>query len=219
MAVHELAWHQRLAVGLLAGLMRLWTRTLRFEWGRDVDALMDSPPESAVVILWHNRLFVSPEFYRRYFKDRELVVLISASGDGAWLSAFMQRLGIRAVRGSHYKRGARALRELIQESRAKRVVGVTPDGSRGPIYEMKTGAVAVALKTGAPVVLLSFNFSRAWRLRSWDRFYLPLPFSRISVQAEQVEMDEALRGMDLRDAANELKQRLDAMTRDADQSQ
>ena len=104
-----------------------------------------------------------------------MAALISASGDGAWLAAFIQQLGMRPVRGSRYNRGAQAVRELMKVLADGGDIAVTPDGSRGPMYDMKAGAVAVALKTGAPIVLLSFNFNGAWRLKSWDRFYILIP--------------------------------------------
>jgi len=178
----RLRGYQRLAIVFLAFVVRGWTRTLRFELSERGRRILDHRLPPTVTILWHNRLFVAPEFYRRYGGGRRLAALVSASGDGAWLSAFLERLNIRAVRGSRYKRGAQAIREMIEANRAGYDVAVTPDGSRGPIYEMKPGAVAVALKTGAPILLVSFNFRGAWRLKSWDGFYLPHPFSRVRAE-------------------------------------
>ncbi len=210
----QLVWHQRLLLRFVALLIGLWARTLRFVWGADVQRIMDQPFGPCVVILWHNRLFVAPEFFRRYFRQRKLASLISASADGGWLAAFFQILGILPIRGSRYNRGAQAFRELIVASRDGYDISVTPDGSRGPLYDMKPGAVAVALKTGAPIVLLSFNFSRAWRLKSWDRFYLPVPFSRVEVKIDAVGHPAELGTADSKAAAGILKARLDAITED-----
>lgn len=213
-AARELSGPQRVLLACLAALLRLWWRTLRFRWSADVQSVMEAPPRSSVVILWHNRLFAAPEFFRRYFAGRRLATLISASADGAWLAALVRRLGMSPIRGSHYKRGVQAVREMIVAQEAGCDIAVTPDGSRGPMYDLKPGAVAVALKTGAPFVLFSLNFSRAWRLKSWDRFYLPLPFSRIEVGMDRIE-DPASLGDDPREVAHRLKQRMDALTRDA----
>ena len=84
-------------------------------------------------------------------------MLISASGDGAWLSAFLKQVGMHPVRGSRYNRGPQAV-QLIEANQQGYDIEITPDGSRGPIYDMKAGAVMVALKTKTPIVLLSFNF-------------------------------------------------------------
>lgn len=213
-APKQLKWRQRVLLCLVAGIMRVWSRTLRFHWAPNVQAVIDHPPAPSVVILWHNRLFPSAEFFRRNFSARKLSVLISASGDGAWLAAFLEKIGMRAVRGSRYNRGPQALRELITASEDGCDIGVTPDGSRGPMYDMKAGALTVALKTGAPILLLSFNFSRAKRLGSWDRFYLPMPFSRVEVLMDEVGAVASLGTEDPKEVAPLLKARLDAITVD-----
>jgi lysophospholipid acyltransferase (LPLAT)-like uncharacterized protein len=194
--------------------MRLWCRTLRFRWGPAEQELMDDPGPPGVVVLWHNRLFVAPEFFRRYFRHRRVAALISASGDGAWLAGFLLRLGIRPVRGSRHRRGPQAFRELLAAQREGLDIGITPDGSRGPCYDMKPGAVAVAAKTGAPVVLLSFNFTRARRLNSWDGFYLPWPFSSVELRMKRLPPVVAEGGEALGQAAARLKAELDALTAD-----
>lgn len=209
----ELKWHQRLLLALLAIMMRVWGRTLRFHWGKDVQDVIDGETPPAVVILWHNRLFAAPIFYLRNFKSRRLATLISTSQDGAWLAGFLRQLGMRPVRGSRFNRGAQAVRDLISAQKEGFDIGVTPDGSRGPLYDMKAGAVTVALKTGAPVVLLSFNHSGAWQLKSWDKFYIPHPFSKIEVRIDKVGPAADL-SEDPKEAAAMLKARMDAITRD-----
>jgi len=209
----QLKWYQYALLALLAICMRIWGRTLRFYWGTDVDEILKTKMPPSVVIAWHNRLFAAPAFYRRYFRERRLASLISASKDGAWLAAFFRLLGMRPVRGSRHHRGAQAFRELLALQREGCDITVTPDGSRGPMYDMKPGAVALALKTGAPIVLLSFNHSRAWRLKSWDRFFIPYPFSRIEVRVDRV-VDGRELGEDPKEAAVLLKKRMDAITLD-----
>jgi lysophospholipid acyltransferase (LPLAT)-like uncharacterized protein len=58
-------------------------------------------------------------------------------------------------------------------------IGITPDGPRGPMYTVEPGVLVVTRRLHAPMVLMGAQFTRAWRLRSWDRFYIPVPFSRI----------------------------------------
>jgi len=128
--------------------------------------------------MWHNRLFLMAELFRRFRKERPLYALISASRDGAWLTDFFAIVGIQAVRGSSSRRGREALTALIEEIRAGHDLGITPDGPRGPCYEFKAGAVTVARRTRAPIALVGVAFESAWELRSWDRFIIPKPFSR-----------------------------------------
>ena len=109
----KLQWHQRCVLGVFGVVMRLWTRSLRFHFGADVQSVIDESPSPAVLILWHNRLFVAPEFFRRFMPERKLAAIISASSDGAWLAGFFEQLGIKPIRGSRHGRGAQAFREMV----------------------------------------------------------------------------------------------------------
>jgi lysophospholipid acyltransferase (LPLAT)-like uncharacterized protein len=209
----QLKWHQRVLLAVLALFMRLWGRTLRYHWGTDVQSMMDGETAPAVVIFWHNRLFAGILFYLRYFRKRRLATLISASKDGAWLAGFVEKLGVRPVRGSRFNRGAQAVRDMITANKEGFDIGVSPDGSRGPLYDMKPGALKVALKTSAPIILLSLNHTAAWRLKSWDRFYIPHPFSKVEVLMDVVAPDEVA-GLEVEEAAAALKARMDAITVD-----
>ena len=208
-----LKWYQRSSLLVLLSLMLLWGQTLRFHFGANSKRSFINAPHSAVIVLWHNRLFAASIFFRRYLSKRRMAALVSTSRDGAWLAEFVKCLGIFPVRGSRYKRGSQALRELIAKQRQGFDVVVTPDGSRGPMYDMKPGAVNVAMNTGSPIFLLSFNYSRAWRLKSWDKFYVPYPFSRIDVRidylAEGIDADSCSYN-----AAASLKKRMDTITLD-----
>lgn len=174
---------------------------------------MDDEMPPAVMIIWHNRLLAGTAFYLRHLQERRLATLISASKDGAWLSGFVEKLGVRTVRGSRFNRGAQAVRDMITASNEGFDIGVTPDGSRGPLYDMKPGALRVALKTGAPIILLSLNHTSAWRLKTWDRFYIPHPFSKVEARMDVVSLDE-VSGLEVEEATAVLKARMDAITVD-----
>lgn len=201
---------------LASSLIQLWTRTLRFHLGEDVQKVIESAPPSSVAVLWHNRLFPVPEFYRRYVRNRKLATIVSSSNAGAWLSGLLEQMGIQPIRGSRNRRGTQAFREMLKASQSGYDVGITPDGSRGPVYEMKPGAAFLALQTGSPIVLLSYNYQRAFRLNSWDRFYIPWPFSVVEVRMDLIEKSREVLGDDVNRAAEILRVRLNAITDDRD---
>lgn len=201
----------RLVAWMAATLLFCWWRTLRFDLDASVRELEQNPPPPSLVLLWHNRLFGAPEMYRRFFSGRRLAALVSASGDGGWLAGFLGRLGIQPVRGSHHNRGALALKECLAALEDGCDIAITPDGSRGPVYEMKPGAAALAVKTGAPVCLVDFRYLTALRLASWDRFYLPLPFSRVVVSVERVVLPAACEESAQESAARELQSQMEAL--------
>ena len=99
-----------------------------------------------------------PEFFRRYFGQRKVASMISASQDGGWLAAILEKLGIQPIRGSQHARGGQALLEAMKTQAAGYDLAITPDGSRGPVYRVKPGAAAVAIHCQAPILMLSFRF-------------------------------------------------------------
>jgi hypothetical protein len=85
------------------------------------------------------------------------------------------------IRGSSTATGARALRDYY-EALVKEGVSpvITPDGPRGPRFQFKPGAILLAQMSGRPILPLAYAASRAWLIK-WDKFVLPVPFSRIAI--------------------------------------
>ena len=197
-------------------LYRLWTLSIRLSY-RDEDARaeMKNTTEPVTIILWHNRLFLAGEWHQRFRKKRRCYGLISGSRDGAWLETFYGWAGIRAIRGSRNRRGSQATRDLIRLVKDGHDAGVTPDGSRGPKYQAKSGAVLIAKASRSPVALLSFSYSKAIRLKSWDEFVIPLPFSRVEVQTRILPNAELFKDRDLEQATQRVEKLLSEMTDDS----
>ncbi|MES1194790.1 MAG: lysophospholipid acyltransferase family protein, partial [Opitutus sp.] len=178
-SINEVRGWRRLILWMLALLLRGWGRTLRFEADAGTHARLATADQPMALVIWHNRLFVSAEYFRRYRTKRSVYALVSASKDGAWLAAFYRLIGLIPVRGSSSNFGREAGKALIEVMRAGHDIGITPDGPRGPMYVVEPGVLVVTRRNNAPMLLVGVEFTRAWRLKSWDRFYIPLPFSRV----------------------------------------
>lgn len=188
-AIHDITGWRQALLWPLGLLVRVWSSTLRFDIDPEERRVFERRDTPVAFVLWHNRLFLVAEFHRRYRGGRPVYGLVSASRDGAWLAAFFSLVGMRAVRGSSSQRAREAATALVGVLRAGHDIGITPDGPRGPCYDFKPGALIVTRHTGAPMLLLGGEFSSAWRLGSWDGFYLPKPFSRVRVRCVAVEAD------------------------------
>lgn len=178
-----------LLIRFLAFMLCQWTRTLRFVPLRDPRPALDrSTP--GVYLLWHNRLFLVAEINRRFRRSKDsspMHGLVSASKDGAYLSYFFERVGIVPLRGSSSRRGAQALREILDVLNSGGSIGITPDGPRGPCYDFKVGSTLLMRKTRSHVVMIGARFGCALRLKSWDGFYIPLPFSKVYLDYELID--------------------------------
>jgi len=158
--------------------------------------------------LWHNQLLLSLLFRRTYDVRKRLVALVSASKDGAWLAALFDKVGVPTVRGSSNRFGREALRSLIDSLQQGDHVAITPDGPRGPAYSLEGGAIVAARRAGAEIVLIGADIGSAWRLDSWDGFFIPKPFAKINVKAERIRVPD-LRVM--KEPIQEIRDRLYAM--------
>jgi lysophospholipid acyltransferase (LPLAT)-like uncharacterized protein len=178
-------WHQRLAAFLIVGAVRMFTATLRYRFVDD-GKTFSAESSPAIFCIWHNRLALSMAIYHRYVKDarpsKGLVAMISASKDGSLLAHILEKFAVQPVRGSTSRRGRQALLEATTWVQKGFHAAITPDGPRGPRYQIKEGIVALAQVTGAPIVPVTVWLSRKVCLRSWDGFQIPLPFARCEIR-------------------------------------
>ena len=91
--------------------------------------------------------------------------------------------GIRSVRGSQRRRGRQAVLELVETLAEGCDVFITPDGPRGPANVAKRGFFTVAEASGESLILLRFKPKSFFTIPSWDKFIIPLPFTRVDVDA------------------------------------
>jgi lysophospholipid acyltransferase (LPLAT)-like uncharacterized protein len=184
-------------LGTLAGwTMKLLAASLRFDI-RDRCGIGNTvqPMPPVIYALWHNRFFcVPPAWNRICYGHRKTVALTSASHDGDMVARAMAVFGLGSVRGSSSRRGVAALVGLKRALQDGLDICVTPDGPRGPRYIVQPGVIKLAESTGAPIIPIHVRFSSAWRLKTWDRFVIPMPFSRVEVTfAEPIRL---ARGVD-----------------------
>lgn len=177
---------ERFLAGLGTAILRPLLATLRISI-ENPGVFSRNFAEPVIICFWHNRILgITLAFLRHYPKhDRKGVhVLTSASRDGEVLAQVMDQLGMGAVRGSSSRRGSRAMRELIDLVQDGQDIAITPDGPRGPRYAFGPGAISLAQLTGSPIVPMHAKFSRCVRMKTWDSFIIPLPFSHVSVKVD-----------------------------------
>jgi lysophospholipid acyltransferase (LPLAT)-like uncharacterized protein len=174
-------WFQRLGAFIIFCGMRAYVFSLRLHWD-DSNHFRDEINGPAIYCLWHNRLILCMAAYRLHRRNvrmgTSMAALISASKDGAFLAAILERFKLQPVRGSSSRRGPQALLELTSWADRGYDLAITPDGPRGPKYVVQQGAMSLAQLTGLPVIPFGFHARRKIQLKSWDAFQIPLPFSR-----------------------------------------
>lgn len=179
-------WHGRLAARLIYGLTQIVAATTRFRWEDNSGLMKPGDNNQAIYSIWHNRLAYSLVIYQRYVREhtggRELASLVSASKDGGLLARVLELFGTRPVRGSSSRRGPQALREMVSSAEDGCILAITPDGPRGPCYQVQEGIIGLAQVTALPIIPVSYHLTFKIRMKSWDRFQVPLPFGQCTVR-------------------------------------
>lgn len=213
----------REGISLLAALyIRLVYATVRWRFIDDdnLGALLHQG-EATIPLLWHGRLLIGPKAWRW---PQPMSVLISRHGDGDVIARTVARLGVGTVRGStergdkdREKGGAAAVRQMLRLLRAGHSTALTPDGPRGPRMQLSRGVVELARISGAAVIPVSYATERRILLKSWDRFHLPLPFSRgIIVYGAPIRLPRQLEEAEREAARTAIEAALNAVTWEAD---
>ena len=110
--------------------------------------------------------------------------LASVSDLGRIITRMLELCNFTVFRGGSSlgrKRRRRVLPAMIQhmQTTPRVLYGITVDGSYGPAFELKSGALMIARACGAPMFVTRTSYRRYLELPTWDRTRIPLPFNRI----------------------------------------
>ncbi len=192
-------WLYRRQIAAIALIFKVLGRTLRIELQDDAGVLSFNLETPVIFAFWHEHLGTMPYVYQRYLAPRRAKAMISPSRDGQLIADTAERFGIESVRGSSFKHPMSVLREAVRAVRNQKYsLAITPDGPRGPRHALQWGVLELARYTQAPIIPMRFEYTRAWRMSSWDQFAVPQPFTHLRLVMSSplcvpADLDEAVR--------------------------
>ena len=166
-------------LGFLAFLaVALYRLTLRLSIvGEEHRQAIRAKGKKPLHAIWHQRMVGGILTHR----GLGFVTMASRSADGEIIATFLKYWGFVAARGSSSRGGDIASAEFLDALKDAPGGALTPDGPRGPARKCKRGILVLAEQGNALVLPSSSSSSRPKFLASWDRFLVPLPFSRCVV--------------------------------------
>ncbi len=185
----KLRWN---LIGILGKLaLWLWAKSTRMKIiGQERYKELRDKGKAVIFLVWHGRIFIVPYFFRK----RGIMPLISPSKDGEIPAQIMSRWGYRNIRGSSSHAVIKVWNRMKNELKKGGEVIIVPDGPRGPDREMKLGGIKLAQETGALLVPFTFSTSRKKFLKSWDKFLIFYPFTKVvAVYGPPMNVDPALK--------------------------
>jgi hypothetical protein len=164
-----------LAARALYGFLKLTVRPVTFADAEEIFRTM-ARNERIIVAFWHGQLAMVQIPYR----GPGVCIQVSRHDDGEIISRAVRPYGIRTARGSATRGGVASLREMLRAFGEGYDLAVACDGPRGPLHQAKIGAVQLAQATGVRLFPIACAPRRGWvSHRSWDRFTIPRPFTRV----------------------------------------
>ena len=195
---------------LIAFIFRMWMATVKIRWvGYGPYRELEERGEKVIYAAPHGRML--PFVYTHAF--RGAVTMFSEHRDGEIIARLGEAIGFTPVRGSTSRGGAKAFLRMLRRFRDATDFVILPDGPKGPAFEANPGAIVLSQRLGAWIATASFAADRQWEAPSWDRFRIPLPFTRLTVV-----MSEPMR-IDRRASAEEItaaQRRLSDVMKDLD---
>ena len=160
-------------------VIHLWCMTLRKKiLNPEIERDLREKPGKAIYTFWHSHQFYIFYHFRGLHKYH---MLVSPSKDGDLLANVGKMFGYKVVRGSSFKRTLPGTRECIDLLKKDSKVVIIADGSRGPYHQVQVGSVQMSRINGAPVYAMTYDAKPKYELSSWDKFILPLPFSKVTL--------------------------------------
>jgi len=184
-------------------LVYLMGMTLRTEWvGLENLNKLRKEKKSVIYAFWHGRMLIFAYTHRR----QRVHVLISQHRDGEYIARIIHRLGFVSVRGSTTRGGPKAIFEICEKTTSGFDVAISPDGPKGPGFQVHPGILYVAQRSQMPILPITNSAQRRWNLSSWDKFLIPQPFSKtvimlgnpmyVPVEATPEELEEKRRELE-----------------------
>lgn len=166
----------------VARLICLYSRTFRLTVQNEQPWLEHLESGGRVILCsWHQQFFS----FVRHFSGYRLYqpgLMISQSADGALIAGVARQMGWTTVRGSSSRGGLKAMFGMIEHLQKHRLAGHIVDGPRGPVGVIKKGVIHMARETDAMLVPVYAESANSWKFQSWDRFFIPKPFSRVCIR-------------------------------------
>jgi len=165
--------------------------TMRFLWyssRKTYHILTPIGEEQHIIACWHSDLLMIP-VYRKIRPHHPASAIISQHKDGEIVAKVLSYLSIKSLRGSTRKGARKVLLEAFRTIKRGDDVQISPDGPKGPRYHINDGAVALAQKGRLPIMIIGYRADRYWQLKSWDKFVIPKPFSRIDFYIQSISVE------------------------------
>ena len=165
---------------MLGGIVGLWLRfcNATTRWDRRGDEALLAALETGpvVIILWHESVMMGVPHWKLSFGPA--AILRDTSPAGRLSGAVQRQFGMQTFAMAANAANISVLRDVLRLVKSGVSLGITADGPKGPARVVKAAPLDWVKATGRPVFFYAYATERHFRIGSWDRMVVPLPFGR-----------------------------------------
>ncbi len=170
---------------------------------------IELPGKTAIITFWHGKMITGWLLAQTLFPGKKITAVVSMSEDGTALAETLERLDFSLIRGSSSKGGDEVKRTMQNALQRGAIIAITPDGPRGPARQFKFGTLRLASEKRYPLFFADISYANPWKLKSWDHFEIPKPFSKTAVKLQLIDLPAFTSEEELRSYAKKLSIQLD----------
>lgn len=213
----QFTFFEQLRMKLLVNLGYLIVRTMAITYRTKIHGMENirqkiESGEGFLFLIWHGRVLIS----LHSLKGTPIHAMVSLSKDGEHQVHFFKKFGWLSIRGSTGRGGARVLVHAARLLKGGKIVGITPDGPRGPERKVQQGTAFIAQKTKCWVLPVGTAANPAWHLKTWDHYLLPKPFARCAFYCGEPLQIDPDNFSSVEEVADFLGQAIDKATEEAE---
>lgn len=185
-----------------------------FSVGREYLDECVSSGKGCILALWHGRTLL-PIYHHR---DMGIWAITSLSNDGEIQTKVVEGFGYQTIRGSTGKDGVRAALTACKKLSGGGILAITPDGPRGPSYEIQEGTAFIACRSRLPIIPVGVGLGKRIITKAWDKYAIPLPFGKCAlVYGKPIYPPPNRSGKEIESTSIALKTAIDDMQKMAEQ--
>lgn len=137
-----------------------------------------------ILAVWHGQFMMIPKLNREKLPTR---IVVAKHGDAEVIGEAFARFNVELIRGAGAgerkkdRGGAQALRLAVTALRSGYSLSMTADVPPGPARKVGMGLITLARLSGRPIIPAAVASRRYIALKTWSRFTINLPFSKLGM--------------------------------------
>ena len=157
--------------------LSIWIIKSTSNWKGENEQIIEkelTKKKTLIVLIWHHQLMGSTFSWK--FKPK-LRPIATSHRDGQLSTLVQKKFGLDPLLRKK-DNPTFLIKNISKAVQNEDCIYITPDAPHGPPKKINTNIFKLCQKFDLNIAILSFHTNRYFRINSWDKLKIPLPFSK-----------------------------------------